>query len=357
MDKKFNLGFVVCMIIGSIILAGCASARSIAQDVHLIPTPEGAISVPPCDEPTWVVGEQEVCRFLVTPLPDEKVHIGTITEFVPLERGQRQFHYTIVEDTPNQLLEPGQSVRDVPVRKLYVQDTVTGEQVRLGDDAGDAFFQVMTDQYVIWKYQWNGWAETTRKTGLYAHVLETGKEIIIAQEPDQPAYPEIDGSWVIYVKTLGARDYFIDLYAFNLDTGENLLVGDGVPYNRPFNNRPSSDYYAISDDKIAWIDGSWVVNIYDLTARTTRTLNIPDAKSSAVNVSIFAHTVVWWDRFWHGYDLQQDATFTIPTVPPGWENISVQPASPVTVKDDQLYWALEVNREVYRFTAPIIRSR
>ena len=145
MDKKLGLSIMVCVAISGAILVGCTSARLAAQDVHLIPTPEGAIVVPPCDEPTWVVGEQEVCRFLVTPLPDEKVHIGTITEFVPLERGQRQSHYTIVEDTPNQLLEPGQSIRDIPVRKLYVQDTVTGQQVRLGDDAGDTFFQVMTD--------------------------------------------------------------------------------------------------------------------------------------------------------------------------------------------------------------------
>jgi len=356
MDKKFSLTILVCMMVSGIVLTGCASARSAAQDAHLIPTPEGAIPVPLCDEPTWVVGEQEVCRFLVTPLPEEKVRVGAITEFVPPVESQQQSRYTIQEDIPpwEPAIEPGQVT---PVKKLFVHDAETGQEIRLGDDAGDTLFEAITNQYVIWRYQWNGLGETTRETGLYAYVLETGEEITIAQYPDQPAYPEIDGPWLIYVKTLGARDYFIDLYAYNLDTGESFLVGDEVPYNRPFNNRPSSDYYAISNDKITWIDGSWAVNIYDLTARTKRTLNISDVKSSAVSVSVSGNTVVWWDRFWHGYDLQQDALFTIPTVPPGWENISVQPANPVTIKNDQLYWALSVNGEVYRFTAPIIRNR
>ena len=353
MDKKLRLGIVVCVVISGAILVGCTSARLAAQDVHLIPTPEGAIVVPPCDEPTWIVGEQQVCRFLVTPLPDEKVRTGTITEFVPSER--RQSHYTVMEDIPNQVLEPGQSIRDIPVRRLYVQDTVTGQQVRLGDDAGDTFFQVMTDQYVIWRYQWNGWAETTTKTGLYAYVLEIGEELIIARKPDYaPLYPEIDGQWVLYTDAKNNNVYFAELRVHNLATGEDFLVGSNVPYY----SRPSSDYYAINDGKIAWVenDGGWTVRVYDLATRTTRILDVPNT-SSPVNLDISDGIVVWFDKFWRGYDLEQDALFTIPTVPPGWENISVQPASPVTVENNQLYWSLEVGDKVYRFAAPIIRGR
>jgi len=354
MDKKFSLAIVVCMMVSGVLLTGCASARSVAQDVHLIPTPEGAIPVPPCDEPTWIVGEQEVCRFLVTSLPDEKVRVGAVTEFVLPAESQQQTRYTVREDIPpwEPVTEPEQVI---PVKKLFIQDNVTGQEVRLGDNAGDALFETMTSQYVIWRYQWNGWTETTRMTGLYAYVLERGEEIVVAQQPDaDPWYPEIDGQLVLYVDGRNASMYFINLRIHNLATGEDLLVGNKVPYY----GRPASDYYATGGGKIAWVenDGGWTVRVYDLATHTAQTLSVPNT-SSPENIGISDGIVVWWDKFWRGYDLQQDALFTIPTVPPGWENISVQPANPVTVKDDRLYWALSVNGEVYRFTAPVIRNR
>jgi len=342
---------VVCMIVSGVVLTGCASARSAAQDAHLIPTPEGAISVPPCDEPTWVVGEQEVCGFLVTPLPSEKVHVGAITEFVPPAESQQQPRYTIREDIPpwEPVTEPGQVT---PVKKLFVQDTVTGQEIRLGDDAGHASFQTMTSEYVIWRYQWDGRSETTRETGLYAYVLATDEEVIIAKEPDiAPWDPEIDAQWVLYTDAKNNSVYFAKLRVHNLATGEDLLLGEDVPYY----GQPSSDYYAISGDKIAYVDG-WVVHVYDLTSRVMRVLSVPNTTSPAY-VSISGDIVVWGDKFWRGYDLQQDALFTIPTIPPGWENVPTQPAETVTVRDDRLYWALSVNDEVYRFTAPVIRNR
>ncbi|MDY7080399.1 MAG: hypothetical protein SXV54_26260 [Chloroflexota bacterium] len=352
MDKKFSLGIVVCMMISGVIVAGCASARSVAQDVHLIPTPEGAIPMPSCDEPTWIVGEQEVCRFLVTPLPDEKVRVGTSTQVAPSVESQQQSRYTIREDIPpwQPVTEPGQII---PVKKLFVHNTETGQDIRLGDDAGHALFRIMTSEYVIWRYQWNGRSETSRKTGLYVYVLETGEEIVVARQPDaDPWYPEIDGQWVLYVDGQNASKHF-SLYVHNLATGEDFLLGNQVPH---YGVTPS-DYYAINGNQIAWIEteGGWTVHIYDLATRTMRLLDVPNT-SSPGNPSISESIVVWFDKFWRGYDLEQDVLFTIPTVPPGWENISVQPASPVTVKDNQLYWALEVNDEVYRFTAPIIRN-
>jgi hypothetical protein len=239
------------------------------------------------------------------------------------------------------------------VKKLFVHDAETGHEVRLGDDAGGALFETMTSEYVIWRYQWDGRTETTRKSGLYAYILEAGEEITIAQQPDKdPWYPKIDNQWVLYTDAKEAGIYFAKLRVHNITTGEDFLLTEGVPYNRPNRN-----YYAISGNWIAWVDGSWAVRIYDLKSRASRTLAVPKPQLLTGDVSISENIVVWWDRFWHGCDLQQNALFTIPTVPPGWENISVKPASPVTVKDDRLYWALSVNDEVYRFTAPIIRNR
>ncbi len=358
MDKKFSLTILACMMVSGVVLTGCAPARSAAQDAHLIPTPEGAISVPPCDEPTWVIGEQEVCRFLVTPQPNEKVCVGAVTEFVPPVESQKQSRYTVREDIPpwEPATEPGQITS---VKKLFVHDAEAGQEIRLGDDAGDASFQTMTSEYVIWRYQWDGRTETTRKTGLYAYVLESGEEVVIAKEPDiAPWDPKLDNQWVLYTDAKNNSVYFAKLRVHNITTGEDFLLAGEIPYNRPGRN-----CYAISDNHIAWIevqtgeDPKWMIRVYDLEARATHAPNVLDIRSSAGDISISGDIVVWWDGFWHGYDLQQDALFTIPTVPPGWENISVQPASPVTVKDDRLYWALSVNDEVYRFTAPIIRNR
>lgn len=371
MNKRSFLIMLWIMMAGTILtLAGCGAQGSTVEPLVMaegvtpdwvsgppIPTPDKATPEPPCDEPTWIVGEQKVCRFLVTPLPDEKVRVGAITEFVPPVVSLPQPRYTVREDIPpwQPITRPDQTIRDIPVQKLFVQDSATGHEIRLGDDAGDALFQMMTSQYVIWRYQWNGWAETTRKTGLYAYVLETGEEIVIARKPDHaPLYPEIDGQMVLYTDAKNNNVYFAKLRVHNLATGEDFLLGKKIPYY----GRSASDYYALGGGKIAWVeaDNGRTVRVYDLATRTTRILNVPNTTSPEM-VSISGDIVVWFDKFWRGYDLQQDTLFTIPTVPPGWESVSVQPASPVTVKDDRLYWALSVNDKVYRFTAPIIRDK
>lgn len=353
MDKKVNLGIVICMLVGGV-LAGCTAPTSVAQEISPIPTPSGAATIPSCDEPTWVVGGREVCRLLVTPLPGEVVRVGPVTAFVPPDTNGQERRYTVREEVPpwEPATEPGEIML---VRKLFVRDEETGQEVRLGDDAGHAILEAVTEQYVLWRYRWNGRGETTRKTGLYIYVLQTGEEIIVAQVPAYPVDPRINGQWVVYTDAQGNSIYFARLCAFNVATGEGLLLTEEIPYNRAGRN-----YYAISDDKIAWVawvDGNWAVNIYDLTTRTSRTLDVPEVQLLTGDVSISGDIVVWWDRYWHGYDLKQDALFTITIIPPGWENLDVRLARPVTVQDDRLYWALEVNDEVYHFTAPIIRGQ
>lgn len=372
MDRRLIAITLWVMMAGIVlILVGCGAQGSTVEPFVMpkgmtpdwasgppIPTPDYATAEPPCSKPTWIVGEQKVCRFLVTPLPGEKIRVGMITllvQPVPPPTDTAQSRYAIREDIPlwQPVTKPGQYI---PSKKLFVKDSVTGREIRLGDDGGDALFEAMTSQYVIWRYQWDGRSETLRKTGLYAYVLETSDEIIIAQQPDtDPWHPEIDGQWVLYVDDAqDTNKYFTKLRVHNLTTGEAFLLGKKVPDY----SKPPSNYYAVNDDKIAWVEAekSWTVRVYDLTTHTTRILNVPNTDSPEM-ISISGDIVVWFDKFWRGYDLQQDALFTIPTVPPGWENVSVQPASPVTVKDDQLYWALSVNDKVYHFTAPILRGR
>ncbi len=356
MSKNLNIILEIMLytwVLGSSLgLAGCVPARSAAQSISLIPTPDTLMFTSPLDKPTWIVGEQQVYGFLVTPLPTEKVHIGTIVEFAPQLENQKQPRYIVREDIL--LQQPAtESGQTTPIQTLFVHDSETGQEVRLGDDAGDALFQVMTNQYIIWRYQWDGKSETARKTGMYAYVLETGDEIVIAQDTTYPLYPEVVGPWVVYTDAYNNNVYFANARVHNLVTGEDFLLEDRIPYY----GRPSSDYYAISSNKVAWMDGGWTIHTYDLETHEIRTLNILDGQSSAGNVSISGDIVVWWDRFWHGYDLQQDTLFTIPTIPPGWENVPTQPAEPVTVRDGQLYWALSVNGAVYHFTAPIVNNQ
>lgn len=357
MKIQYNFMLGLCLLSICIGVSSCATAHSIARDYHVVPTPMNAVSVPPCETPTWIIGEQEVCRFMVTPLPNEAVLVGSITVFSPTLTNQPQPNYTIQEDIP-----PWQPVtrtnQILPVRKLFIQDMQSSQEIRLGDEAGDAFLEIETSQYVIWRYQWNGRSETLRKTGLYAYVLETGEESVIAQHPDiDPWYPEIHKQWIVYADGFNDVQGIVNLRAHNLVTGEDFQIDDSIPHMQAFNTRPASDYYAISDTRIAWMSSRWEMNIYDLKTQTLHVLDVPNGNSSASDVDISGDIVIWWDKFWHGYDLQQETLFTIPIIPLGWENIAVQPASPVTIKDDLLYWSLKVNEDIYRFTAPIIRNQ
>ncbi len=328
-----------------------------------IPTPDGAhiASIP--DQPTWIVGEQKVWRFLVTPLPNERVHIGAVSEITPRALSIEPSGYSVRED-----ISPWEPVTSsdqyVPPKKLFVRDSETGQEIRLGNDRGDALLKATTEKYVVWRYQWDGISETIGlETGLYAYVPSTGEEIVIAQKPQRrPGDPVIGGDWVLYIEVNSTENsHHVNLYAHNLVSGEDFLIGQNIPYNQRFNNRLSSDYYDVEDGRAVWVDvklapdSIQMIRVCDLETRVTRTLNVPNTQSP-VQPSISGDIVVWWDRFWRGYDLRQDELFTIPTVPPGWDNVSVQPAEMVTVQDDQLYWALEVDDQIYHFTAPVIRD-
>jgi hypothetical protein len=310
------------------------------------------------------VGEQKIWRFLVTPLPGERVRVGPVSEVVPSTPSGEPRRYTVREDIPP--WEPVTSADQyIPPKKLFVRDSATDQEIRLGDDRGDALLKATTEQYVVWRYQWDGISETIGlETGLYAYTLATGEEIVIAQEPERrPGDPVIDGDWVLYIDVGSTENrYHVNLYAHNLVSGEDFLIGQNILYNVRFNNRPSSDYYDVEDGKAVWVDvklapdSMHVIRVCDLETRVTRTLNVPNTQAPS-SPSISGDIVVWWDRFWRGYDLSQDELFTIPIVPPGWDNVPVRLRRLVTVRDDQLYWALEVDGQVYRLTAPIVRSQ
>lgn len=363
---KYGLASVCLLIlVGALLVVNSAFSRARAErnapvlettstsgEQLLIPTPVGAQTYSPLPTPQDAIPD---ASFAAT---NQDVRIGPVTMItpVPTQVNDPASHFTIREVPGQQPTRPREYVQP---QQLFVTDTATGQEVQLGDDRGHASFEVMTDQYLIWRYQWQGISETlTYETGLYAYELGTGKEIVIAQKPDvDPWYPKTDGQWVLYTDGQEARGYYVKMRVHNLTTGEDFGVGNLVPHYLEFVGLPADSYYAIDNGKIVWVeaDGGRKLCVYDLATRAERMLDVSVKQPSDLMIS--KDIVVWWDEGLIGYDLQQDAIFTFTTTPPGWENTRWTYAEPLTLKDEQLYWAIEVNGQAYYFMAPIIRGK
>jgi len=323
------------LVVSSLVLTGCEPQGAAVRSP--IPTPVGASFASPLPMPTRADGKPE----RQPPQPNRKVHVGEITK---LEAPVATTRYLIRNELDERMMNA-----------LYVRDTQTGQEIRLGDDNGEALFEAQSDQYIIWRY--NCCAEgknSTLKTGLYASDPKSGNLTEVVQGRFQ-GFVEIDGQWMTYMNIQEPKAYFADLRAHNLATGEDFLVARNVAYRGVGN-----DYTAIGDNRIVWVGldlnaHTVAIYVYDLATRTTRALKAPYLLSPT-NVSISGDFVIWQDEFWEGYDLKQDILFGLPTVPPGWEKIEHSPAQSFRVMNDRLYWSVEVSGKTYHFTAPIVRN-
>jgi hypothetical protein len=79
---------------------------------------------------------------------------------------------------------------------------------------------------------------------------------------------------------------------------------------------------------------------------------VPDLKHPLF-FSLSDDLAVWRDTYWHGYSLTQEALFTVPYAPPGWET---GPANiTVVAKHSALEWQVRVSEDETRyFSAPIV---
>jgi hypothetical protein len=349
MNKKpsYREYIALCiLLIGSIsMLTSCANQQVVAGSP--LPTPAGVATLP---SPTRTDGKPPVPGqlYLVTPLPGEKVRIGEITEMAP---------------TTTSLPYSVQNERDQKgFWTLFVRDPKTQKQVQLGDDNGSAMSPATTNKYIVWEYLCASDCDksTSLKSGIYGYDLETQQHLVIVTTPGNKVFPKVDDQWVIYLDIPGPKDNFAPLHAHSLVTGEDFAIGKRVPTGNLYGL--ATAFYALQGDRVAWVEvetgdpARWTIRLYNLKTREERTLNIPSILSPA-NLSISGDIVVWWDGFWKGYDLKQDAVFTIPIVPHEWENVPVQLANTVTVMNDRLYWALKAKDKVYYLTAPIIRDK
>lgn len=353
MNKKLlRLGTIslIGLVVSSLALASCAPA--VVAEGQLKPTQSLTATEPPYPGPTLATPEllptpvpnptrQPGGWWSVTPLPGESVRVGEITQTTPPTAPR----YSVRQ-------ELRETKAGYAVMALFVRDSVSRTEVRLGDDSDYAKFQAMSDDYVIWN---RGCVlcqepQPAFAPGLYAYVLVNGKQIFIGEG----GTTEISGSWVAYLSVKGGAEH-PGLYAHNIITGEDIPLAQALPN---FRGRFTRDLFAINENKVAWVDLEPATNeislgVYDLDRHTSQKLNTPPL-TEPLFVSVSNEVVTWRDGYWKGYLLNANALFTIPVIPPGWEAVPIYDDKPVTAQGNHLYWAFQVDDEFYYFTAPIV---
>ncbi len=364
MNKKSSLVCVVIacvfLIVGSALLVGCGASTTQPQ----IPTPVGAATWPSDLRPTPTRADGKP---VITPMPNIKIRIGAVSEVslgdMPSsysalyhEQNKQGMDVLVAHDSQSRYFARNERESLNSVQELYLRDSQTGQEVRLGDDKGDALFGTMTDQYLIWRFQCYRCDEQPGiTTGLYAYVLATGEEIVITQGPTKIQwYPKAENQWVLYIDAPNGTRYFADLHVYNLETKEDKLVSHDTLFER----LPDKDFYAVNNNRVVWVQrdtttsDQWIVYVYDLNSGSRRSFIVPYSTPPS-SISFSGDFIVWPGS---GYDLKQDVLFSISTNVPGWENIRTDWSGYLTVKDDKLYWMVSVNKEIHYFTAPIVRE-
>lgn len=125
-----------------------------------------------------------------TPLPNEQFTVGEIIPFTPPAR-----RYSVRQEL---------KAEEHATYMLFVKDNQIGHEFRLGDDSGDADFQAMTDQYIIWHRGCGFCDNPTIPPGLYAYTLATKEQIFITQAGDGV---KAAGNWIIYGLRKNTEDH------------------------------------------------------------------------------------------------------------------------------------------------------
>lgn len=302
------------------------------QSPIVLPTPAGASNLPQAD------------GWLVTPSTNQKVRLGAVVE---LERAatkppRYEAVNTMVTDTTH------------ITYVLTITDTATGAQVRLGSDNGSAVLGINNDKYLVWTLFCDSCKEMIG--GMYVYDLATGTQHFVTDKLAGSTYPKLDKDWAVYPyvpdprpSSLGA---WAQLYAYNIPTKETIHLTDELYW-------PHSgvrDRFAVGGDKIVWLTGPPTpeMHIYDLSARQELPVKLPIGIGIPLKLSVQEDVVIWWDEYWHGYDIDNSTYFAIPVVPPGWEKVRIENIDDIRVTDRQLSWGLQVDGKWHYFTAPLM---
>ncbi len=248
---------------------------------------------------------------------------------------------------------------------MLVHDVSTGQDVRLGNDAGSAFAAAVADKYVLWWFHCYDSCETNPiKSGLYVYDLQTWSDIALGELANRTDF-KADGRWISYIKPTTrpgpskpatyVASCLGDLYVYHLDTKKELFVSGNVPWHCG----SDEGFYAISNNRVVWSQldlaapNDWVIRMRDLVTEQTQTVFVSDVPEVPKHLSFSGDYVMWWP--WFGFDLKQNALFNVSTNVPGWEKVRTEGEGPVVVKNDRVYWFKIVNRKTYYFMAPLVR--
>jgi hypothetical protein len=242
---------------------------------------------------------------------------------------------------------------------LLVTDTMSGRVIVLGDDQGYATFEGMSEKYVVWSYVGNaGSTGQSIATGLHAYDLLSGSDTFVGTGKGEIGYIHQDGDWLTYLDNSdGAKTGFWTLRAHNLATGEDTTLSQAIPFRHGVFPRALHDVY---HDIAAWVEvdavsGQPIIKVEDLKSRDTKIIKVPVDNGPQL-LSISANYVIWVDNALLGYDFASNRMFTIPSVPPGWEDRAS--AISVVVRDDHLewHWTYATAQDPY-FVADLIRKQ
>lgn len=342
------------IVLSGFVLAGCAiyplddaitpGKEPLAQSGYPGPIPSESTPTPPLPLPTLVDGSPNPMNdYFGTPLADEEVAVINIAKM-------SEAILTPVYDFEN-ILSGHEKDRNMI---LYVTNPKTGEKLRLGDDSGSAVFGAMNDEHVVWHFLCDPCEDT--RSGLYLHsFVEKSDKRIADKAIVIRGAVKISDQWIAYmVFPDDGSQYAVSLYAYNIETGETLLIDKNVVYQPAIES-----YFAINDEMVAWIGAGptindWRLSVHDLTTHTKRVLNVRGGNARYLSVS--QEVLVWWDFYWKGYYLATNAIFTIPVIPPGWDVSMIKSIGPITVRGTQLFWSLEGDEKTHYFTATVAKK-
>jgi hypothetical protein len=272
-----------------------------------------------------------------TPLPDEKISVGPITE-VAQPKDNFQYDYRVEQDV---------SKEGFPLFRVFVQHD--GNEVRLGDDNGTSEVESVSDSYITWTYRVYGDdAKLPVKSGLYVYVVKTRESVLIASGWNV-GLSEIGGDWVLYSSGDGLPNgdklplgdipsqYNMPLIAYHITSGKRISLTNFLPV---INGRSPQSHYGVNGTQAGWIEydpktTDYKIMLLDLNTGVMRQLGVPLKQPRFLSVS--NDMAVWRDTFWQGYSLGEDAVFTIPYAPKDWENVA---GFIVTAKDGSLLWSI-----------------
>jgi len=279
-----------------------------------------------------VVQPMAISEISQTPTP--QVRVGT-PEFYDKPVNQR---YTYRNEYPED------RTKWLP---LYLIDTETGLETRLGDDSYAAAFAAMDENYLLWFFR-----------GLHAYEFATGEDKVVSTAVNGHITPQMAGQWIAFARyNHEEHPPTGTLYAANLETQEVITLtqrlgtqGDG----------DLGAYFGISPYLVAWFEPPQTIVVYDLHTRreVTRLVDL-DAAFNERYVPIFdltpGQTIVTWGSS-YGYDLVTQSYFRITRVrPPGAEDLLLHSIGRAREENRMIYWELTLTDITRRYVrAPLL---